>query len=106
MWSALLTQHIDGKASIVTYTALLTLQLIQGNLPYEPDLVEEESQLLHYVLEQTYSKKMVCIMLNLQKQRKQRCNTLEKQLASLITNEMTEPTDNAGSDFNAPDEQI
>uniref|UniRef100_A0A1B0BXH5 Mediator of RNA polymerase II transcription subunit 23 n=1 Tax=Glossina palpalis gambiensis TaxID=67801 RepID=A0A1B0BXH5_9MUSC len=82
--------------------------ILKGNLPYEPELVEEQSQLLRYVLEQTYSKEMVSIMLNLQKQQKQRCNTLEEELVNLIINamEMTETTDNAGSGFNAPDEQI
>uniref|UniRef100_A0A1A9X3H6 Mediator of RNA polymerase II transcription subunit 23 n=1 Tax=Glossina brevipalpis TaxID=37001 RepID=A0A1A9X3H6_9MUSC len=83
--------------------------ILKGNLPYEPELVEEQPQLLRYVLEQTYSKEMVSIMLNLQKQQKQRCNTLEEQLVNLIINamEMTETNDNtAGSGFNVPDEQI
>lgn len=81
----------------------------KGNLPYEPELMEEQPQLLRYVLEQTYSKEMISIMLNLQKQQKQRCNTLEDQLVNLILSamEMTESNENtAGSNFNVCEEQI
>uniref|UniRef100_A0A1I8MQB3 Mediator of RNA polymerase II transcription subunit 23 n=1 Tax=Musca domestica TaxID=7370 RepID=A0A1I8MQB3_MUSDO len=78
----------------------------KGTLPFE---LEEQPQLLRYVLAQSYSKEMVSIMLNLQKQQKQRCTTLEDQLVNLIINamEMTETNDNAaGSGFNSPEEQI
>uniref|UniRef100_A0A1A9W3M7 Mediator of RNA polymerase II transcription subunit 23 n=1 Tax=Glossina brevipalpis TaxID=37001 RepID=A0A1A9W3M7_9MUSC len=60
--------------------------ILKGSLPYEPELVEEQPQLLRYVLEQMYSKEMVSIMLNLQKQQKQRCNTLEEQLLIIAGN--------------------
>lgn len=81
----------------------------KGSLPYEPELLEEQSQLLRYVLDQPYSKEVVSAMLNLQKHQKQRCNTLEEQLVELIIKamEMTESNDvAAGSSFNVSEEQI
>ncbi|XP_075165990.1 mediator complex subunit 23 [Haematobia irritans] len=81
----------------------------KGILPYELELMEEQPQLLRYVLGQSYSKEMVSVMLNLQKQQKQRCNTLEDQLVNLIINamEMTETNENSvGCGFNVPEEQI
>lgn len=81
----------------------------KGSLPYEPELLEEQPQLLRYVLDQPYSKEMVSVMLNLQKQQKQRCNALEEQLVNLIITamEMTECTDSTpGSSCNIPEEQI
>lgn len=67
----------------------------KGSLPYEPELLEEQPHLLRYVLDQPYSREMVSIMLNLQKQQKQRCNALEEQLVNLIITamEMTESND-------------
>ncbi|XP_061399738.1 mediator of RNA polymerase II transcription subunit 23 [Musca vetustissima] len=82
---------------------------LKGILPYDLELMEEQPQLLRYVLGQSYSKEMVSSMLNLQKQQKHRCNTLEDQLVNLIINamEMTESNENtAGSGFNSPEEQI
>lgn len=81
----------------------------KGILPYELELMEEQPQLLRYVLGQSYSKEMVSVMLNLQKHQKQRCNTLEDQLVNLIIHamEMTESNENTlGSGFNVPEEQI
>lgn len=81
----------------------------KGSLPYEPELLEDQTPLLRYVLEQPYSREMVSVMLNLQKHQKQRYNALEEQLVNLIIHamEMTETNDaTAGSGFNATDEQI
>ncbi|XP_037947513.1 mediator of RNA polymerase II transcription subunit 23-like [Teleopsis dalmanni] len=81
----------------------------KGCLPYEPELLEEQTQLLRYVLNQPYSKEMVSVMLNLQKQQKERCNALEEQLVSLIISamEMTESSESSSaSSSSAPEEQI
>ncbi|XP_012057151.1 PREDICTED: mediator of RNA polymerase II transcription subunit 23 [Atta cephalotes] len=57
---------------------------LKGNLPYDPDLLKPQTELLRYVLEQPYSRDMVCSMLGLQKQHKQRCVVLEEQLVELV----------------------
>lgn len=45
-----------------------TLQFsLKGNLPYDTDLLKPQTDLLRYVLEQPYSKDMVCAMLELSK---------------------------------------
>lgn len=41
---------------------------LKGNLPYDQDLLKPQTELLRYVLEQPYSRDMVCSMLGLQKQ--------------------------------------
>ena len=44
-----------------------TLQFtLKGFLPYDPDLTKPQTELLRYVLEQPYSRDMVCSMLGLQ----------------------------------------
>ncbi|KAG9347480.1 hypothetical protein JZ751_005047 [Albula glossodonta] len=48
------------------------------------DLFEPQTGLLRYVLEQPYSRDMVCNMLGLNKQHKQRCPVLEDQLVDLV----------------------
>lgn len=48
-------------------TASLKFSL-KGNLPYVRSLLEPQTKLLRYVLEQPYSRDMVCSMLGLQKQ--------------------------------------
>ena len=40
---------------------------IKGNIPYEKSLLEPQTKLLRYVLEQPYSRDMVCSMLGLPK---------------------------------------
>lgn len=40
---------------------------LKGNLPYDSDLLKPQTDLLKYVLEQPYSRDMVCSMLRLQK---------------------------------------
>ena len=57
---------------------------LKGTLPYEPELLEKQTGLLRYVLEQPYSRDMVCGMLGLQKQHKQHCPALEEQLVELV----------------------
>lgn len=47
----------------------LKFTTLKGNLPYDAELVQPQIGLLRYVLQQLYSKEMVCSMLNLQKQR-------------------------------------
>ncbi|XP_064196166.1 mediator of RNA polymerase II transcription subunit 23 [Anguilla rostrata] len=57
---------------------------LRGLLPYDKDLFEPQTGLLRYVLEQPYSRDMVCNMLGLNKQHKQRCPVLEDQLVDLV----------------------
>lgn len=57
---------------------------LRGLLPYNKELLEPQTALLRYVLEQPYSRDMVCNMLGLSKQQKQRCLVLEEQLVELI----------------------
>uniref|UniRef100_A0A3B5LGR9 Mediator of RNA polymerase II transcription subunit 23 n=1 Tax=Xiphophorus couchianus TaxID=32473 RepID=A0A3B5LGR9_9TELE len=57
---------------------------LRGMLPYDKDLFEPQTGLLRYVLEQPYSREMVCNMLGLNKQQKQRCPVLEEQLVDLV----------------------
>jgi len=45
-----------------------TLKLtLKGNIPYPKQLLQPQTKLLRYVLEQPYSRDMVCSMLGLQK---------------------------------------
>ncbi|XP_078068990.1 mediator of RNA polymerase II transcription subunit 23 isoform X2 [Mustelus asterias] len=63
---------------------------LRGLLPYDKDLFDPQTALLRYVLEQPYSRDMVCNMLGLNKQtlniaqHKQRCPVLEDQLVDLV----------------------
>ncbi|CAG9771045.1 unnamed protein product [Ceutorhynchus assimilis] len=57
---------------------------LKGTLPYEPELLEKQTGLLRYVLEQPYSRDMVCGMLCLNKQHKQHCQAIEEQLVELV----------------------
>uniref|UniRef100_T1J7Z5 Mediator of RNA polymerase II transcription subunit 23 n=1 Tax=Strigamia maritima TaxID=126957 RepID=T1J7Z5_STRMM len=78
---------------------------LRGLLPYDKvkELQEPQTNLLRYVLEQPYSRDMVCSMLNLNKQHKQRCSVLEEQLVDLVVVAMerseneSEPTDDTGT---------
>lgn len=60
----------------------------RGILPYDTELFQPQTGLLRYVLEQPYSKDMVCSMLNLQKQCKVRCISIEEQLVWLVMSAM------------------
>ncbi|KAK2179642.1 hypothetical protein NP493_478g01045 [Ridgeia piscesae] len=57
---------------------------LNGPLPYDKELCEPQIALLRYVLEQPYSRDMVCQMLSLNKQVKQRCFVLEEELTNLV----------------------
>ncbi|XP_056641984.1 mediator of RNA polymerase II transcription subunit 23 isoform X1 [Diorhabda carinulata] len=57
---------------------------VKGTLPYAPELLEKQTGLLRYVLEQPYSRDMVCGMLGLNKQHKQHCQAIEEQLVELV----------------------
>ncbi|PVD23184.1 hypothetical protein C0Q70_16447 [Pomacea canaliculata] len=57
---------------------------LNGPLPYDQELLEPQTGLLRYVLEQTYSRELVCTMLGLNKQAKVRCEALEAQLVDLV----------------------
>uniref|UniRef100_A0A7N8Y729 Mediator of RNA polymerase II transcription subunit 23 n=1 Tax=Mastacembelus armatus TaxID=205130 RepID=A0A7N8Y729_9TELE len=57
---------------------------LRGMLPFDKDLFEPQTGLLRYVLEQPYSREMVCNMLGLNKAHKQRCPVLEEQLVDLV----------------------
>lgn len=59
----------------------LKFTTLKGNLPYDSDLTQPQIGLLRYVLQQLYSKEMVCSMLNLQKQRSA---VLEEQIVWLV----------------------
>ncbi|XP_058065826.1 mediator of RNA polymerase II transcription subunit 23-like [Anopheles bellator] len=66
-----------------------TLKLsLRGNLPYDDELLQCQARLLRFVLQQPYSRDMVCSMLNFQKQQKQKCAALEEQLVWLVLNAM------------------
>ncbi|OWR46814.1 mediator of RNA polymerase II transcription subunit 23 isoform X1 [Danaus plexippus] len=57
---------------------------LKGNLPYDDELLKPQISLLRHVLQQPYSRDMMCSMLGLQKQHKQRCIALEDQLVELM----------------------
>ncbi|KAI1287629.1 Mediator of RNA polymerase II transcription subunit 23 [Halotydeus destructor] len=57
---------------------------LKGLLPYKKELVQQQTTILRYVIEQPYSKDMVCAMLGLSNKLKQRCPILEEQLVELI----------------------
>lgn len=61
---------------------------VRGILPYDAELSQSQKGLLRFVLEQPYSKDMVCSMLNLQKQCKVRCSAIEEQLVWLVMSAM------------------
>ncbi|KAJ8687549.1 hypothetical protein QAD02_023343 [Eretmocerus hayati] len=80
-----------------------TLQFaLKGSLPYDADLMKPQTDLLRYVLEQPYSRDMVCSMLGLQNKQNTRCAALEEQLVDLVIRTMekseTEPAPTEGSD--------
>ncbi|KAB0793141.1 hypothetical protein PPYR_12761 [Photinus pyralis] len=74
-------EHLVNPWKLDPITLRFTLK---GTLPYSPDLLVKQTGLLRYVLEQPYSRDMVCGMLGLQKQHKQHCAALEEQLVELI----------------------
>lgn len=66
-----IVEHFGYTESLINPWRLDSTTLkftFRGILPYDADLLQPQTQLLRYVLEMTYSKDMVCSMLNLQKQ--------------------------------------
>ncbi|XP_033121340.1 mediator of RNA polymerase II transcription subunit 23-like [Anneissia japonica] len=57
---------------------------LKGMLPYDKELLQPQKGLLRYVLEQPYSRDMICSILDLNKQQKQRCTVLEEQLVDML----------------------
>ncbi|XP_070556294.1 mediator of RNA polymerase II transcription subunit 23-like isoform X2 [Ptychodera flava] len=77
-------------------TSSLTF-ILRGLLPYDKELCRPQTELLRYVLEQPYSRDMVCSMLGLNKQQKQRCPVLEEQLVDLVLVAMERTESEEGS---------
>ncbi|XP_014210784.1 mediator of RNA polymerase II transcription subunit 23-like isoform X2 [Copidosoma floridanum] len=83
-----------------------TLQFkFRGFLPYDAEMLKPQTELLRYVLEQPYSRDMVCSMLGLQSKTQQqitKCAALEEQLVELVIKTMekaeNEPTPPEGSE--------
>lgn len=73
----------------------LKFMTLKGNLPYDPQLMMPQIGLLRYVLQQLYSKEMVCSMLNLQKQRSA---VLEEQLVWLVVHAMEKSEQEANNE--------
>lgn len=66
-----IVEHFGYADSLISPWRLdsTTLKLThRGTLPFDPDVYKSQTSLLKYVLEQPYSKDMICSMLNLQKQ--------------------------------------
>ncbi|XP_058805221.1 mediator of RNA polymerase II transcription subunit 23-like isoform X2 [Phymastichus coffea] len=61
---------------------------LKGNLPYDPELLKPQTELLKYVLEQPYSRDMVCTMLAIQNKQNTKCEALEEQLVDLVIRTM------------------
>ncbi|XP_043213331.1 mediator of RNA polymerase II transcription subunit 23-like isoform X1 [Amphibalanus amphitrite] len=72
---------------------------VKGNLPYERAVLQPQKALLMYIVRQPYSREMVCSVLGLQKQHKQRCPTLEDVLVDLIVTSMEQLEANTTDDF-------
>lgn len=79
--------------------------LVKGNLPYDKDFLQPQDRLLRLILEQPYSRDMVCAILGLQKQHKIRCMTLEDRLVELVIVAM-EKTEAEMTDANTGSEDI
>lgn len=61
---------------------------LRGQLPYRKELQQQQTELLRYVIEQPYSRDMVCSMLGLSTKTKQRSPILEEQIVELILTAM------------------
>ncbi|XP_072045774.1 mediator of RNA polymerase II transcription subunit 23-like [Amphiura filiformis] len=62
---------------------LLTFQL-KGLLPFEKEQTMQQIDLVRYVLQQPYSRDVICSMLGLNKAQKKRCEILEEELVDLV----------------------
>lgn len=70
---------------------------LKGLLPYDKDLLDPQTKLLQYVIAQPYSRDVICTMLGLNKQQKQRCPALEELLVDLIVVAMERSEENEAS---------
>lgn len=61
---------------------------LRGQLPYRKELQQQQTELLRYVIEQPFSRDMVCSMLGLNTKSKQRSPILEEQIVELILTAM------------------
>ena len=61
---------------------------LRGQLPYRKELQQPQNDLLRYVIEQPYSRDMVCSMLGLNTKTKLRSPILEEQIVELILTAM------------------
>ncbi|CAH1789085.1 unnamed protein product [Owenia fusiformis] len=68
-----------------------------GPLPYDKELYEPQTKLLQYVLEQPYSRDMVCNILSLNRQTKYRCIVLEEQVVELVVVAMEKTEEDGNS---------
>lgn len=80
--------------------------LLKGNLPYDQDVTQPQRKLLRHLLGQAYSTEMVSVILNLQKQQKERCESLEEQLVwvMMMAMEKTEALSEAALNGSATEE--
>ncbi|KAJ8970204.1 hypothetical protein NQ314_001351 [Rhamnusium bicolor] len=87
--AALFSDYVDSFracAQMVSIVGQAEMRPVveHSTLPYAPELLEKQTGLLRYVLEQPYSRDMVCGMLGLNKQHKQHCQAIEEQLVELV----------------------
>lgn len=86
-----IVEHFGYTESLINPWRLDSTTLkftLRGILPYDSELSQPQTKLLRYILEQPYSKEMICSMLSIQKQNKQRCVAVEEQLVWLIMSAM------------------
>lgn len=100
-----IVEHFGYTESLINPWRLDSTTLkftLRGILPYDSELSQPQTKLLRYILEQPYSKDMICSMLSIQKQHKQRCVVIEEQLVWLIMSAMErsekEPLDSGEND--------
>ncbi|KAJ8033690.1 Mediator of RNA polymerase II transcription subunit 23 [Holothuria leucospilota] len=81
---------------------------LKGNLPFDKDQLRPQYDLIRYALKQPYSRDMVCTIISLNKQQKQRSAVLEEQLAELVVfamerseQDVTPPSERYGTPIHA-----
>lgn len=72
----------------------LSFPMFKGLLPYDKELLKPQTKLLQHVIAQPYSRDVICTMLGLNKQQKQRCPALEELLVDLIVVAMEKSEEN------------
>lgn len=93
-------EHLIGPWKLDPMTLKFNLK---GTLPYNKQVLDKQTALLKYVLDQPYSRDMVCGMLGLQKQQKMHCPPVEEQIVELmilaVERTEAEPDENLRQDF-------